>query len=148
MDIIRIQEDAIDVSAGLLAVQDERTGGQAVFLGTVRNVFEGRESRGLFYEAYRDLAEKEMNRIALELKQDFGVLHVVMVHRIGELALGELAVMVVVSAPHRHQALHACEAGIDRIKDRVPIWKKERWADGQTSWHDDPQPDPGPSSVT
>jgi molybdopterin synthase catalytic subunit len=109
----------------------------------VRNVFEGRASQGLFYEAYQDLAEQEMNRIKDELKRDFDVLSVVMVHRIGELALGEIAVMVAVSAAHRHQAIRACEAGIDRIKDRVPIWKKERWADGGTSWHDDPGVDGG-----
>ncbi|PSR22421.1 MAG: molybdopterin synthase [Sulfobacillus acidophilus] len=139
MDIVRIQDVPIDVNEGIAAIIDERAGGEAIFLGTVRNVFEGRASRGLFYEAYRDLAEKEMKRIEEELKREFDVLHVVMVHRIGELALGEIAVMVAVSAAHRHQAIRACEAGIDRIKSRVPIWKKERWADGKTAWHDDPE---------
>lgn len=137
MDIYRVQEDRIDVEEALSAIADDRAGGQAVFLGTVRNEFEGRASVGLFYEAYRELAEKEMARIAGELKAEFHALHVAMIHRIGELALGESAVIVAISAPHRQEAILACHAGIDRIKSRAPIWKKERWADGEAQWHHD-----------
>ncbi|MCL5116418.1 MAG: molybdenum cofactor biosynthesis protein MoaE [Firmicutes bacterium] len=138
MDIYRVQREPIQVDEALQAIRDEAAGGEALFLGTVRNVFEGRASQGLYYEAYQELAEKEMARIGAELKQEFGVLHVVMIHRVGELALADVAVMVAVSTPHRAEALKACHAGIDRIKSRAPIWKKERWADGGTAWHDDP----------
>lgn len=144
VDIVRIQADALDVEECLSAIADVQAGGQSVFLGTVRNSFEGRESRGLFYEAYPQLAEKEMARIADELHREFGVLHAALIHRVGELALGETAVIVAVSAGHRQEAIEACHAGIDRIKARVPIWKKERWADGQDAWHDDPSSDGRP----
>ncbi len=138
MDTIRIQKEPLDVSEALLAIADLQAGGQALFLGTVRNHHEDRESRGLFYDAYPELAAKEMARIADEIRQEFAVLHLVMLHRIGELALGEVAVIVASSAAHRQDAIHACQAGIDRIKQRVPIWKKERWAHGPDTWHDDP----------
>ncbi|NMP22118.1 molybdenum cofactor biosynthesis protein MoaE [Sulfobacillus harzensis] len=139
MDIFRVQKDPINVDEALKAISDPAAGGQALFLGTVRNNFEGRASLGLFYEAYRELAEKEMARIGREIKDEFGALHVAMVHRVGDLALTETAVVVAVSTPHRAEAFKACQAGIDRIKERVPIWKKERWADGQTAWHRDPE---------
>lgn len=135
MDIYRIADEPIDVIAALAAIADPKAGGQAVFLGTVRDHFDGVASRGLFYEAYRQLAEKEMTRIGAELKQEFGVLHVVMIHRVGELALTETAVLVAISSGHRHEAIEACHAGIDRIKSRAPIWKKERWASGLSQWH-------------
>lgn len=138
MDIIRVQPDPIDLRVAQEAIADPGAGGQAYFVGTVRNEFEGRPSTGLFYEAYQDLAEKEMSRIGGELKEQFGVLHVVLIHRVGELRLGELAVVVAVSAPHRAAALEACRVGIDRVKERAPIWKKERWADGSEAWHHDP----------
>lgn len=138
VDAIRVQAEAIDVAAALAGLEDVGAGGHALFLGTVRNTFAGRPSQGLFYEAYPELAEKEMGRIAHELRREFDILHVAMIHRIGELALGETAVLVAVSAAHRDQAIQACHAGIDRIKARAPIWKKERWADGGSGWHDDP----------
>lgn len=138
MDRYVIQTEPIGVEHALAAIQDPAAGGEALFLGTVRNEFAGHPSVGLFYEAYQDLAEKEMARIGAELKAEFGVLHVVMIHRVGELALTEAAVLVAVSAPHRDAAIQACHAGIDRIKARAPIWKKERWADGPAVWHHDP----------
>lgn len=138
MDIVRLQSEPINMDEALQALQDESCGGHAIFLGTVRNAFEGRESQGLYYEAYHDLAIKEMERIAEELKREFNIVHGVMIHRVGELGLGEVAVIVATSAPHRVQAIAACQAGIDRIKERVPIWKKERWATGQAHWHHDP----------
>ncbi len=138
MDIVRVQEWTIDVEDARAAIHDAGAGGEALFVGTVRNSFEGRTSLGLFYESYQDLAEKEMRRIAQELRREFGILRLVMIHRVGELAVGEAAVLVAVSAAHRGQAFAACQAGIDRVKERVPIWKKERWAEGEASWHHDP----------
>lgn len=138
MDIIRVQSEPIEVAEALAAIEDHAAGGHAVFIGTVRNSFEGQASQGILYEAYEELAEKEMARIADEMKHEFDVLHVVLIHRVGELGLGEAAVVVAVSAAHRVAAIQACQAGIDRVKERAPIWKKERFADGQTSWHHDP----------
>lgn len=135
--VVRVQTEPIEVEKALAFIDDASCGGQALFLGTVRNSFSGRPSRGLFYDAYPALAEKEMARINGELSQEFEVAHVVMIHRIGELKVGEIAVLVAVSAPHRGAAFAACQAGIDRIKTRVPIWKLERWQDGPDSWHDD-----------
>ncbi|MCY0878989.1 MAG: molybdenum cofactor biosynthesis protein MoaE [Firmicutes bacterium] len=139
MDVVRIQDAPIEVAPALRAIADPSCGGQVIFLGTVRDSFEGRKSQGLFYEAYRELAEKEMRRIAEELKQEYAIRHVALIHRVGELRLEEVAVLVAVSAAHREAAFLACQAGIDRIKRRVPIWKKERWAEGEASWHDDPE---------
>ncbi|CAB1129782.1 molybdopterin synthase (large subunit) [Candidatus Hydrogenisulfobacillus filiaventi] len=130
--------EPIRVEACLEDIQDPACGGQALFLGTVRNEFEGRPTRGLFYDAYPALAEKELARIGAELEAEFGVRNWVLVHRVGELAVGEVSVVVAVSAPHREAAFAACRAGIDRIKARVPIWKKELWADGGARWHDEP----------
>lgn len=143
MDIYRIQTADIDLDEVIQAIRDPASGGEAIFLGTVRDQFLGRDSRGLFYEAYQELAEKELARIGETLKREFGVRHVVMIHRIGELALTETAVVVAVSAPHRHEALAACEAGINRVKSRAPIWKQERWADGGEDWHHDPEASSG-----
>jgi len=138
---IGVQKNTINVSEAIGDLTHPEVGGLALFLGTVRNEFEGRASLGLYYDAYADLAEEEMSRIADEMLAEFDIRGLVFIHRIGELALGETAVLVAVSASHRDQALQACQVGIDRIKARVPIWKKERWADGESSWHDDSKTD-------
>lgn len=137
MDIYRVDTNPIDLNEVVSAIRDVGCGGETVFLGTVRNEFEGRASQGLFYDAYRPLAEKEMARIGEELKKEFGVWHVVLIHRIGEMALSAVSVVVGISAPHREATFMAAHAGIDRIKTRVPIWKEERWADGGSAWHFD-----------
>lgn len=139
MDIYRITKEPIDVASALIDIGDDRAGAQALFLGTVRNEFEGRASRGLYYDAYEPLAEKELRRIGEELKQEFGALHVVLIHRIGDLPLGAVSVLVAVSTGHRGEAFAAAREGIDRIKSRVPLWKKEHWDDGQDAWHYDPE---------
>jgi molybdopterin synthase catalytic subunit len=128
-------EGPIAVEREVALLQDPGCGGVAVFLGTVRDEFEGRPSRGLVYQAYVPLAEKELARIGAELQAEFGARRVVLVHRVGTLALGEISVLVGVATPHREAAFLAARAGIDRIKQRVPIWKKELWAEGGASWH-------------
>jgi len=138
---IGVQSEPIDVAWAIGHLTEPDVGGLALFLGTVRNEFQGRASRGLYYDAYPALAEEEMSRIADEMREEFQIRGVVFIHRVGELALGDTAVLVAVSAAHRDHALKACQVAIDRIKARVPIWKKERWADGDTTWHDDPTTD-------
>lgn len=140
MDIYRITDTAIDIPAVLAALADPACGGQALFVGTVRNEFEGRASNGLIYEAYVPMAESLMGAIGASLKEAWEISHLVLMHRIGRLALGTPSVVVAVAAPHRDHALLACRAGIERIKAEVPIWKKELWAEGDSQWHYDPEP--------
>jgi molybdopterin synthase catalytic subunit len=142
MDLYRIQTNPITVDEFRPLVADPAAGAEACFLGVVRNEFGGRPSRGLRYEAYASLAEKEMARVGEELRREYGALHVVMVHRVGTLDIGEVSVLVMVSAPHRKDALAACQAGIDRLKARVPIFKQELWADGAEAWHGAPDGPP------
>ena len=114
-------------------------GAYASFEGWVRNHNEGRAVRGLFYESYRALAESEGETIIHEALQRFAITGAACVHRTGELALGDLAVWVGVSAGHRGPAFEACRWIIDEVKTRVPIWKHERYATGPATWlHPDP----------
>lgn len=123
--------DTATLRAGLL---DDRVGGYASFEGWVRNHNEGRDVQGLHYEAYAALAESEGERILDEALAQFAILDARCVHRTGELAIGELAVWVGVSAAHRDAAFAACRFIIDEVKSRVPIWKQERYADGDAGW--------------
>ena len=109
-------------------------GAYAAFEGWVRDHNEGRAAQGLRYEAYARLAETEGERILTEALARFAIADAACVHRVGELAVGELAVWVGVSAAHRDAAFSACRWIIDEVKARVPIWKHERYADGDTSW--------------
>lgn len=113
---------------------DERVGGYASFEGWVRDHNEGRTVRGLRYEAYDALASAEGERIIDEARARFAILDARCVHRTGDLAIGELAVWVGVSAAHRDAAFAACRYIIDEVKKRVPIWKHERYAEGDAGW--------------
>ena len=118
-------------------------GALATFEGWVRNHHGGRPVRELEYEACVPLAEKEGTRILEEAHTRFGVLGVICVHRVGRLPAGELAVWVGVVAAHRSAAFEACRFVIDTLKTRVPIWKKEHYADGTAQWVEPPaRPDP------
>jgi len=114
--------------------QDPRTGACAAFEGLVRQHNEGRPVRGLRYEAYVELAEREGNEIMAEALARFAILETRCMHRIGELEIGELAVWVGVSSSHRGPAFEACRYIIDAVKARVPIWKHEYYADGASDW--------------
>ena len=109
-------------------------GAYASFEGWVRDHNAGRPVRGLAYEAYVALAEKEGEAIVGDALARFAIVEAACVHRTGELALGELAVWVGVSAGHRDAAFAACRFVIDEIKARVPIWKHERYAEGDAGW--------------
>ena len=106
-------------------------GAVATFAGTVRNHTGGRPTLCLDYECYEPMALKMMARIGGELARDFSLTRVALVHRLGRLLIGETSVAVIATAPHRRAALEAASAGIDRLKKRVPIWKKEHFADGE-----------------
>ena len=113
---------------------DPSCGGYAAFEGWVRDSNDGRRVRGLEYEAFEELAVREGARIVAEAITRFGVARAACVHRVGELAVGELAVWVGVSAPHRDEAFRACRYVIDEVKHRLPIWKKEHYQNGDSGW--------------
>ncbi|MFC5577578.1 molybdenum cofactor biosynthesis protein MoaE [Lysobacter niabensis] len=128
--------DAANLRAELL---DDRVGGYASFEGWVRNHNADRAVLGLRYEAYAALAQAEGERVIGEALDKFAVLDARCVHRVGDLAIGELAVWVGVSAAHRDAAFAACRYIIDEVKARVPIWKHERYAEGDAGWlHPEP----------
>jgi molybdopterin synthase catalytic subunit len=113
---------------------DQAAGACVTFEGWVRVRNEGREVTALEYEAYEVLALKEGDAVLAEARGRFQVLQVACVHRVGRLALGDLAVWVGVTAEHRGAAFDACRYVIDEIKARVPIWKKEHYVGGETTW--------------
>lgn len=119
-----------------------RAGGYASFEGWVRDHHDGRQVLGLRYEAYEALAISEGRRIVTEAAARFPLTGVLCVHRTGELAVGELAVWVGAAAAHRDAAFAACRYVIDQVKARVPIWKHERYADGEADWLHPCQTDP------
>ena len=116
------------------SLRHETAGAFASFEGWVRDHNEGRAVQGLHYEAYVALAEKEGERIIEEALGRFAIVDARCVHRIGELRIGELAVWVGVSAAHRGAAFDACRHVIDEVKSRVPIWKQERYCEGDAGW--------------
>jgi len=109
-------------------------GGFAVFEGWVRDENEGKRVTRLEYEAFEALAQREGARILGEARARFGVTRAACAHRLGELAIGEVAVWVGVSAAHRDEAFRACRYIIDEVKRRLPIWKKEHYASGDSGW--------------
>jgi molybdopterin synthase catalytic subunit len=130
----RFSRATIDVAALRAALADPACGGYAAFEGWVRDSHEGQSVRRLEYEAYESLAVREAERIVAEAVARFGVSHAACAHRVGDLAVGELAVWVGVSAPHRDEAFRACRYIIDEIKHRLPIWKKEHYLNGDSGW--------------
>ena len=125
----------IDI-ASMLAEARSSDGALCLFLGVVRNENEGRPTLAIHYEAYRPMAETEMEKIARGLEREWPDARVRMCHRIGRLDVGEVSVAVVAVSPHRNEAFAACRASIDRIKTTVPIWKKELHPDGSSAWVD------------
>jgi molybdopterin synthase catalytic subunit len=137
----RLSEVPIAIDAENSALDHAAAGACVVFEGRVRDHNEGRAVRRLDYQAYAPLAQSEGEAILAEALARFGVLEARCVHRTGSLALGELAVWVGVSAGHRDGAFAACRWIIDEVKQRVPIWKNERYADGESGWlHPDNTP--------
>jgi len=113
---------------------DRAAGAYVGFEGWVRDHNEGRQVLNLEYEAYEELGLKEGEKIVQDVKSRFGVTEARCVHRIGKLEIGDLAVWVGVSSPHRDEAFTACRYIIDQVKHRVPIWKKEQYIDGDSGW--------------
>jgi len=133
---IVVSASALSVDDALAAVRDSGFGGIVVFLGTVRDRSRGKRVTHLEYEAYAEMAEAKMREIARRLEELHGPLRLVMHHRVGDLDIGEIAVIVAAGAPHRDAAFAAARAAIDELKTVVPIWKKEHSDDGAV-WIED-----------
>lgn len=134
MHFFRFSHEPIDCTALRREMQDHACGGYAAFEGWVRNQNEGREVKLLEYEAFEPLAIKEGERILAAAAERYGVQRIACVHRIGSLALGDVAVWVGASSRHRNEAFLACREVIDEVKHRLPIWKKEHYVDGDSGW--------------
>ena len=126
-----IVREPIDLNAVSVRTADSRAGAVATFLGVVRDNSLGRKVRYLLYEAYPPMAIKEMAGIEREMREKWDLCQVAMTHRIGRLEIGEASIAIAVSAPHRGEAIQACHYAIDRLKQTVPVWKKEYWEGGE-----------------
>jgi molybdopterin synthase catalytic subunit len=136
-----ITSDPLDPNALVEAVRSDGAGGLVTFVGYVRETSDDdRAVTGLSYEAHRDLALAELRAIGAEASARFGPARVAIVHRIGDLAIGEAAVAIAVAAAHRGVAFDACEYAIDELKRRVPIWKKEHYTSGDALWRENARP--------
>jgi molybdopterin synthase catalytic subunit len=138
----RIVEEAIDPARVLEGVGGEADGALVLFLGTVRDHNEGRPVRGVHYEAYQEMAEEVLAGIAGEAHALLGGGSVSVVHRVGELDIGEVSVAIAVSSPHRAEAYMASRHVIEEIKKRLPVWKRERYAAGDARWLPGAEPEP------
>ncbi len=139
-----IVEQPIDVTAVTAAVGDPATGATVTFVGTTRDRNDNRQVTRLEYEAYAEMALVEMRKIGETAQQRWPIRRVAVVHRIGVVPVGEASVVIAVSSAHRAAAFEACHFIIDRLKEAVPIWKKEHFAGGEV-WIG---PQTGPSRAT
>ena len=127
----RVTEAPLSLEAVAAEVADERAGAVATFTGTVRRQSRGRDVTHLEYEAYAEMAEDVMARLAGDLEARHDLCSIAIHHRVGRLEVGEASVLIAVSAPHRQDALAACKDAIDRLKETVPLWKKEVYEGGE-----------------
>lgn len=127
----RIVEGPLDLGAAVAEVADEDAGAIATFVGTVRRRSRGRDVIHLEYEAYEEMAEAMLERLAGDLTTRHGLCAVAIHHRVGRVEIGEPSVVIAVSAPHRVAALAACREAIDTLKETIPLWKKEVYAGGE-----------------
>jgi molybdopterin synthase catalytic subunit len=126
-----LTDDPIDPRALVERVMRKSDGAYVLFEGVVRNHHEGKAVESIFYDAYRPMAEKEMETIVRAIEAELPQVAVAVVHRLGHLIVGDSSIAIVAASPHRAEAFAACRALIDRIKETVPIWKKERGPDGE-----------------
>jgi len=132
--MFRLTHDAIDYGALTESVRRPHCGAVVLFLGTVRDLTGEHVTAFLEYDAYAPMAEKKLAEIEAAVRQRWPVREVLMVHRLGRLAVGDVSVAVVVSCPHRAEAFDALRYAVDALKELVPIWKKENGPDGTGEW--------------
>jgi molybdopterin synthase catalytic subunit len=128
--MVALTRKPIDAARLTAAAKEGEDGAVVVFDGIVRDNSRGRETLYLDYEAYEEMAERQMGELASRARTRFGVRHVAIIHRLGRLNIGETSVLIVVASAHRGEAFDACRWLIDSLKKTVPIWKRETFADG------------------
>ena len=126
-----LTDQPIDRDALIAQMLRPSDGACALFEGIVRDHHEGRRVQSIFYDAYRPMAEKEIAKVIESVRGQFTSVAIGVIHRVGELKVGESSIAIVCTSPHRGEAFAACRMAIDRIKETVPIWKKERGPDGE-----------------
>ena len=129
-----VVHNAIDPARVLAMVGGPADGAVLLFLGTVRDHADGRAVDGLRYEAYQEMAEDVLAEIAREAAERLGTHRIAVVHRVGELSIGDVSVAIAVSSPHRAEAFQASRYVIEEIKKRLPVWKREQYVDGEAGW--------------
>jgi molybdopterin synthase catalytic subunit len=132
--LVRLSSEPLSVEDALASIADPGAGGTCVFVGTVRDRSDAGAVTGLHYEAWGDLATERLREIAAEMLDRWPLRRVAILHRTGDLAVGDASVVVACSAPHRAEAFEACRHGIERLKEDVPIWKKEGLVSGDARW--------------
>lgn len=129
--MIKITEQPLNPEDVTSTVHDNEAGGVSVFIGTVRASTKDKKVIRLEFETYLNMAISEIEKIIKSAKEKWPILHMTIHHRVGSLTIGEVAVVIAVSSPHRKEAFLACEYAIDTLKETVPIWKKEIFEDGE-----------------
>jgi molybdopterin synthase catalytic subunit/molybdopterin converting factor small subunit len=132
-DLVRVQREnfSIDEELARVRVRSKRIGGIAIFLGTARDRSKGRDVSGITFEHYEGMAQKKLREIRERALKDFDVIEVLIVHRYGEIQIGENIVLVIAAAEHRAEAFRACKWSIDELKQITPIWKQESTPEGE-----------------
>jgi molybdopterin synthase catalytic subunit len=132
--MIKLTHEPIDSAALVAAAQTPAAGAVVLFLGVTRQFTGERETAELVYEAYAELAEKELARLETAARERWPLVECAIVHRLGKVPLGEASVAIVTASPHRQAAFEAGQWLIDTLKQSVPVWKQEQWADGGEEW--------------
>lgn len=132
-----LTRERLDAGALLAAVAAPGCGAQALFVGTVRDRHAGRAVRGIEYSAYERMATEVLATIERGLAAGSPGLRLRIVHRLGELAVGEASIVIAAAAPHRDAAFDACRNALERVKREAPIWKRERYSDGDSAWREE-----------
>ena len=133
--MIKIVSSPINIEEVMKSVQSDLAGGTVIFSGTVRNHSNGKKVISMEYDGYEEMALKKIKQIVDELQQQYSIENIAVVHRTGQVNIGEESVVIAVSAAHRYEAFKVCQEIIERIKQDVPIWKKEYFEDGYV-WQD------------
>ncbi|WP_417391792.1 molybdenum cofactor biosynthesis protein MoaE [Gimesia sp.] len=133
-DSISITDQPIDYAVLTEQVRSHECGAVVLFMGTVREMTAGKQTVALDYEAYPEMADQMLQQLIDEARDQWDVHGIAIEHRVGHLTLGEISVAIAVSSAHRKEAFEAGRFLIDRLKEIVPIWKKENWSDGTTEW--------------
>jgi MoaE-MoaD fusion protein len=137
LELTGLRDAPLDVERATAAVAAPGCGAVVVFLGTVRDHHAGRPVARLTYSAYRPMATAVLRRIVADLEAEHERLRAVLVHRLGEVPVGEPSVIIAVASPHRAAAYEACRTALERLKREAPIWKREHYADGASRWREE-----------